>query len=176
MVKMRRMGCLFLLLFGSACVFGQANPLYVKVKKENVRAEPNGTKIGEVLSGTAVTVVERRPNWVKVQLTGWVWEGSLTADATTVEGFKMRASHILVETEVEANRILAQLRQGADFGELARQYSVDRASGAKGGDVGTFTRGDFVPAFEEAVLQLKMEEVGGVVKTALGYHIIKRTG
>ena len=162
------------LLFGTE-VFGQGGNFYVRVRRENVRAKPNGAKMGEVLAGTEVEVLERRPNWVKVRFTGWMWEKSLTSDSMMVDGFTVMASHILVETEEEANKILDQLRQGAAFEELARQYSVDRASGVKGGDLGTFSRGDFREEFEDAVFRLKKGGISGVVKTELGYHIIKRT-
>ncbi len=174
---MRRIGWLMIiLLLFDVKLFGQAGQLYVKEMKENIRLKPNGKKIGEILAGTKVEVLERRPNWVKVQFTGWIWRNSLTADSTEVYGFTVSASHILVETETQARQILNQLKQGASFEELARKYSIDRASGAKGGDLGRFGRGDFLPAFEKAVFHLKVGEVSGIVKTNLGYHIIKRTG
>lgn len=159
----------------SAGAFGQGGLLYVKVKRENIRKAPNGDRMGEVLAGTRVEVLEKRPKWVKIQFTGWIWENSLTSDSTMVDGFRIRASHILVKTEAEANRILDQLGQGADFEELANRFSSDRASGDEGGDVGIFGRGDLMPEFEETVFRLRVGEVSGVVKTALGYHIIKRT-
>ena len=174
---MKRIGwLLFMLLLFNVKLFGQAGQLYVKEKKENIRLRPNGTKIGEVLAGTKVEVLEKRPNWVKVQFTGWIWRNSLTTDSTEVYGFTVRASHILVETEAEAKQILDKLKHGASFEELARKYSIDKASGAKGGDLGRFGRGDFLPAFEKAVFHLKVGEISGIVKTSLGYHIIKRTG
>jgi len=173
-VKWIRQLFVLILLFGTE-VFGQGGDLYVKVKKENIRMSPGGTKKGEVLAGTEVKVLERKPNWVKVQFTGWIWEGSLSSDSTMVEGFAVRASHILVETEEEANEVLDQLKQGAVFEELARRYSIDRASGAKGGDLGTFGRGDLRPEFENAVFGLAKGGISGIVKTDLGYHIIKRT-
>jgi hypothetical protein len=156
--------------------FAQEENLYVRVSKENLRAEPNGKKLGELMSGTKLQVIEKQENWVKVQLTGWIWQPSLTADPTTVVNFQVRASHILVETQEEAQQLLTQLMQGADFAELARQHSRDRASGENGGDLGMFGRGDLRPEFEDAVFRLKVGSMSGVVKTDLGYHIIKRTG
>lgn len=168
-------GLLILVLVFSTNAFGQGGVLYVKLKQENVRAEPNGSKIGEVLAGTEVKVLERRPNWVKVQFSGWIWEQSLTSDSTGIYGFMVRASHILVETEEEAKQILSKIFEGAEFEELARQNSLDRASGARGGDLGKFGRGDFRVEFEDAVFRLKVGQISGIVKTDLGYHIIKRT-
>lgn len=166
---------LILILVSSTNAFGQGGVLYVKLKQENVRAEPNGSKIGEVLAGTEVKVLERKPNWVKVQFSGWIWEQSLTSDSTGIYGFTVRASHILVETEEEATQILSKIMEGAEFEELARQYSIDSASGAKGGDLGKFGRGDLLVEFEDTVFRLKVGQISGIVKTDLGYHIIKRT-
>ena len=84
----------------------------------------------------------------------------------------MRASHILVKTESEAASIKASLDQGGDFAELARQKSID-ASAVRGGDLGIFQKGQFVPEFEQQVLQMKKGEIRGPVKTQFGYHIIR---
>ncbi len=149
--------------------------MYVKVKTENIRKAPSGEKIGELVAGTPVEVLERRPNWVKVQLTAWIWEKSLTSDSTYVDGFTIRASHILVATEAEAQQVLAELKKGASFEELAKKYSKDTPSALQGGNLGEFQRGDFVEEFEKVAFGLKPGETSGIVKTALGYHIIKRT-
>lgn len=88
---------------------------------------------------------------------------------------QIRASHILVKTEKEAKDILAQLKAGGNFEDLARKYSID-SSAAKGGDLGWFGKGAMVPAFEKAALGLKEGQVSDVVKSDFGYHIIKLTG
>jgi peptidyl-prolyl cis-trans isomerase C len=90
-------------------------------------------------------------------------------------GEQIRASHILVKSEKEAKDILAQIKAGGKFDELARKYSVD-ASAAKGGDLGWFGRGSMVPVFEKALLALKEGQISDVVKSDFGYHIIKLTG
>ncbi len=90
-------------------------------------------------------------------------------------GEQIRASHILVKTEKEAQDILAKLKAGAKFDELAKKYSVD-SSAAKGGDLGWFGKGSMVPAFEKAALALKEGQISGIVKSDFGYHIIKLTG
>ena len=84
----------------------------------------------------------------------------------------LRASHILVKTEAEANALKAQLDAGGDFEELARQNSID-ATAVRGGDLGFFQKGQFVPEFEEAVFALKKGEISAPVKTSFGYHIIR---
>lgn len=86
----------------------------------------------------------------------------------------LRASHILVKTEQEAALIKEALDQGADFEEMARKSSLD-ATAIRGGDLGFFQRGRFVPEFEDAVFQMKKNEVAGPVKSQFGYHVIKLT-
>jgi len=90
-------------------------------------------------------------------------------------GEQIKASHILVKTEKEAKDVLAQIKAGGNFEELAKKNSAD-ASAAKGGDLGWFGKGSMVPAFEKAALALKEGEVSGIVKSDFGFHIIKLTG
>jgi peptidyl-prolyl cis-trans isomerase C len=88
---------------------------------------------------------------------------------------QIRASHILLKTPKEADDVLAQLKAGAKFEDLAKKYSIDPA-GAKGGDLGWFSKGSMIPEFENTAFAMKEGEVSGVVKTKFGYHIIKLTG
>lgn len=90
-------------------------------------------------------------------------------------GEQVRASHILVKSEQEAQDVLAQLKKGASFEELAKKYSKD-STAAKGGDLGWFPRGAMVPEFDKAAFSLKEGELSGIVKTQFGFHIIKVTG
>ncbi|NLZ54442.1 MAG: peptidylprolyl isomerase [Thermoanaerobacteraceae bacterium] len=89
---------------------------------------------------------------------------------------EIRASHILVDTEDEAKEILAKIKDGADFEELAKNHSKDPVSKDLGGDLGYFSKGKMVPEFEEAAFALKPGQVSDVVKSEYGYHIIKVTG
>ena len=82
------------------------------------------------------------------------------------------ASHILVETETEAEELLLRLKSGADFSELAKTYSTG-PSGAQGGNLGWFGQGAMVPTFENAVIKLKIDEVSVPVQTQFGWHLIK---
>ena len=82
------------------------------------------------------------------------------------------ASHILVETETEAEDLLRRLKNGADFSELAKTYSTG-PSGAQGGNLGWFGQGAMVPTFENAVIKLKIDELSVPVQTQFGWHLIK---
>jgi peptidyl-prolyl cis-trans isomerase C len=90
-------------------------------------------------------------------------------------GDQIKASHILVKTEKEANDILAKLKTGGNFEELAKKYSSDGAA-TKGGDLGWFSKGSMIPEFEKVAFAMKEGETSGVVKTKFGFHIIKLTG
>ena len=95
--------------------------------------------------------------------------------------FSMRASHILIqdpehtdEKRAEIEAILEQLDEGADFAELAMEYSED-GSAENGGDLGQFGLGEMVAPFEEACLALDIDEISGIVETDFGFHIIQLT-
>jgi peptidyl-prolyl cis-trans isomerase C len=86
----------------------------------------------------------------------------------------IKASHILVDEELNINKILKEVNEGMDFGEAANKYSKC-SSQEKGGDLGYFTKGKMVQEFEDVAFSLKMNEVSKPVKTQFGYHIIKLT-
>lgn len=88
---------------------------------------------------------------------------------------QIRASHILVKTEEEANSIFNDVKKGADFAKLAQSKSIDSGSAKNGGDLGYFSRGQMVPEFESAAFKLKVGEISKPVRTQYGYHIIKVT-
>ncbi len=87
---------------------------------------------------------------------------------------RWRASHILVDTPEEANAIKLKLSQGASFEDLAKEKSKDPTAKI-GGDVGYFSKGQLVPEFEEECYKLQAGEIGDIVKTQFGYHVIKLT-
>ncbi len=82
------------------------------------------------------------------------------------------ASHILVETEAEAEELIAELEDGADFAELARARSTG-PSGPNGGALGWFGAGAMVPAFDAAVRDMEPGEIAGPVETEFGWHVIR---
>lgn len=97
------------------------------------------------------------------------------------------ASHILVKVksasspeghdDAEARKlaeaILAKLKAGGDFAELAKKSSEDKGSAASGGDLGCFARGRMVPEFENAAFSMGAGETSELVKSSFGYHVIR---
>jgi peptidyl-prolyl cis-trans isomerase C len=88
---------------------------------------------------------------------------------------KVHCAHILVKKLTEAQEIKARIDKGENFAEIAKQVSLC-PSGKKGGDLGTFGRGQMVKPFETAAFGLEKGKVSEPVKTEYGYHIIKRIG
>jgi foldase protein PrsA len=85
---------------------------------------------------------------------------------------QVRAKHILVADPKTAAMIEAKLKAGGDFAALASQYSTDPSSKVKGGELGFFSKGQMVPAFQAAAFSQPIGVVGPVVHSPFGYHII----
>ncbi|HEY0787368.1 MAG TPA: peptidylprolyl isomerase [Thermoanaerobaculia bacterium] len=77
------------------------------------------------------------------------------------------------DAKKKAEEIRAKIAGGADFAELAKTESNDPGSGARGGDLGQFSRGQMVPEFDQAVFAAKAGELTPVVRTQFGYHVIQ---
>jgi peptidyl-prolyl cis-trans isomerase C len=100
-------------------------------------------------------------------------------------GERVRARHILIRVSPNASKedraaalkkikdLQQQLKGGADFSELARKNSEDPGSKDRGGDLGYFSHGDMVDAFEKAAFALNVGQMTDIVSTDFGYHIIK---
>ncbi|NDY90765.1 peptidylprolyl isomerase [Ideonella sp. TBM-1] len=92
----------------------------------------------------------------------------------TVSGTEYRARHILVESEEEAKKLIAQIQGGANFEELAKKHSKDPGSGENGGDLDFAKPDAYVPEFGQAMAALKKGELTATpVKTQFGWHIIR---
>jgi parvulin-like peptidyl-prolyl isomerase len=97
------------------------------------------------------------------------------AEGINPEEEQVWARHILLENEDTAQDLLDQLDEGADFGDLAREFSTG-PSGPSGGDLGWFAQGQMVEPFEEAAFAAEVGEIVGPVETQFGFHIIQILG
>ena len=88
------------------------------------------------------------------------------------KGATVSAKHILVKDEAKCQQILEEIVAGKVFEEAAQQYSTC-PSGQKGGDLGSFGKGQMVKEFEEAAFKAEIGQVVGPVQTQFGYHLIK---
>ncbi len=98
---------------------------------------------------------------------------------------RARARHILARVAPNASNtdrdaalkkikdVQERLKKGEDFADLATKYSDDPGSKARGGDLGYFSRGDMVPAFDKAVFALEVGKTSDIVSTDFGYHIVQ---
>jgi len=123
--------------------------------------------------------------WYEILSKNWGTENPAAAQADYASGKLLSAQHILLLTPAgTADSTKARLKKkaeslraqatGANFAALASANSQDPASSKRGGSLGVFTKGQMVPAFENALLALKPGEISGVVTTQYGYHIIRR--
>ncbi len=92
-------------------------------------------------------------------------EGDLSEDEKQKQADK--------KAQLKSNELLERLKKGADFGEIAKKYSDDPASGGNGGSLGEFPKGTMVAAFEKALDNLKPGEISKPILSLFGYHIIK---
>jgi len=132
---------------------------YVAKKKE-LESQLAKTMLFEKIVSDKITEADLKKEYDKIKASN---EGKKEA----------RASHILVKTEEEAKQVIADLKKGADFAELAKQRSVDNTA-EKGGDVGYFAKGEIVEPFADAAFALKVGQYTVTpVQTELGWHVIK---
>ncbi len=86
---------------------------------------------------------------------------------------EVKASHILVETKETADEVKEKLNGGADFADLAKEYSTDTSNSQSGGSLGYFGKGQMVAEFDEKAFSMKVDEISDPIQTQFGYHIIK---
>ena len=86
---------------------------------------------------------------------------------------QVHARHILVDSEDKAKELVAKLKAGGNFDELAKAESLDTGSKEQGGDLGWFPRGSMAEEFENAAFQLAPNQISDPVKTTFGWHIIQ---
>ncbi len=87
---------------------------------------------------------------------------------------RAEARHILVDTEEQCLSLKSDIEGGVDFAAAAKEHSKC-PSGARGGDLGAFGRGQMVPEFDQVVFAGELNQVHGPVKTQFGYHLLEVT-
>jgi parvulin-like peptidyl-prolyl isomerase len=73
----------------------------------------------------------------------------------------------------KSQKVLERIKEGADFAKMAMEYSEDTSSSKEGGDLGHFKKGELLPALEKEAMRLQVGEVSGLIRTELGFHILK---
>ncbi|MEF7440078.1 peptidyl-prolyl cis-trans isomerase [Paenibacillus lautus] len=141
----------------------------------NMALQQNGMTLDNLKEQTKTQVELKKLMADKIKVTDEevkeVYDQNKASFATPEQ---VRASHILVETKEEAEAIVKQLKEGADFATIAKEKNQD-ATKDTGGDLNFFGRGEMDPTFEEAAFKLKKDEISEPVKSSFGYHIIKVT-
>jgi peptidyl-prolyl cis-trans isomerase SurA len=156
------------------------------LKKQGYTLEQYEIQIREQLERLRLVSMEVRS---KVYVSPKEVEAYYAANlARYAEDEQFRARHIFIKVDeagpaetlqkamAKALDILHEARNGKDFAELARQHSDDPAAKKDGGDLGSFKRGEMLADLEQALLPLKPGEVGELVKTPSGLHIVKLEG
>jgi peptidyl-prolyl cis-trans isomerase C len=170
----------------------------------NKRNFPSAAAFASLLKAKGMTSADLRRDTRKTMAVNRLLEGTVLKDVEVTEAqitafydhnrevfrhpAQIRASHILIRVaenapadaraaaRQQAAALLAQLKAGADFAQLARQRSQDPVTAERGGDLGYFAEGDMDEAFEKAAFALAPGQLSDVVATPYGFHIIKVTG
>ena len=137
-------------------------------QKESVREQLEQSRVGILVAAVFEDYVEKEG----------VTEAELKAAYESVKaqytGKEYHVEHILVEKESDAKAIIAQLKAGSNFEEIAKAKSKDPGSAPSGGDLGWVTEKSLVPEFSKAMVQLKPGQVTDKpVKSQFGWHVIK---
>jgi peptidyl-prolyl cis-trans isomerase C len=138
------------------------------IQKESVREQLEQSRVGILVAAVFEDYVEKEG----------VTEAELKAAYESVKnqytGKEYHVEHILVEKEADAKAIIAQLKSGGNFEEIAKAKSKDPGSAPNGGDLGWVTEKSLVPEFSKSMVQLKNGQTSDKpVKSQFGWHIIK---
>jgi len=138
------------------------------IQKESVREQLEQSRVGVLVAAVFEDYVEREG----------VSDAELKAAYENVKdeysGKEYHVEHILVDKEADAKAIIAQLKAGANFEDIAKAKSKDPGSAKNGGDLGWVSDKSLVPEFSKAMVQLKTGQITDKpVKSQFGYHIIK---
>ena len=138
------------------------------IQKESVREQLEQSRVGILVAAVFEDYIEKEG----------VTEAELKAAYESVKtqytGKEYHVEHILVEKETDAKAIIAQIKAGGNFGEIAKVKSKDPGSATNGGDLGWVNDKALVPEFSKAMVQLKNGQMTDKpVKSQFGWHIIK---
>jgi len=138
------------------------------LQKESVRDQLEQSRVGILVAAVFEDYVEKEG----------IAEADLKAAYESVKaqytGKEYHVEHILVEKESDAKAIIAQIKAGGNFEEIAKAKSKDPGSAKNGGDLGWVSDKALVPEFSKAMVQLKNGQITDKpVKSQYGYHIIK---
>ncbi len=137
---------------------------------------------GDISKAGALALENERRAVVASEVLGRIARAAVDDDAVTATFeaeylnspavTEYHAAHILVETEEEAANLVTELRNGADFAELAREHSTG-PSGPGGGELGWFSAGMMVEPFQLAVEKMEVDSISDPVETQFGWHVIR---
>lgn len=154
--------------------------------REQWRLQTLGNKLldSQLKNKIVITEEEIQDYYVKNYGGGSADVSEETVIADTQGGEEVKIAHILIssstpDAEKKAEEVAGMAKSGKDFGELAAEYSEDKLSADKGGDLGYFKKGDLIQTLEVAVETTPVGGVTGPVESPAGYHVIKvieRTG
>jgi peptidyl-prolyl cis-trans isomerase C len=138
------------------------------IQKESVRDQLEQSRVGVLVAAVFEDYVEKEG----------IAEAELKTAYESVKaqytGKEYHVEHILVEKESDAKAIIAQLKAGGNFEEIAKAKSKDPGSAKNGGDLGWVSEKSLVPEFSKAMVQMKNGQISDKpVKTQFGYHILK---
>jgi peptidyl-prolyl cis-trans isomerase C len=138
------------------------------LQKESVRDQLEQSRVGVLVAAVFEDYVEKEG----------IAESELKAAYESMQaqytGKEYHVEHILVEKESDAKAIIAQVKAGGNFEEIAKAKSKDPGSAKNGGDLGWVSEKSLVPEFSKAMVQMKNGQISDKpVKTQFGYHILK---
>lgn len=166
-------------LIGDVLIEQAAKKAGVQVSENDVNARIQGlindaggnAKFDEYLKSNQLLLSDLCVQ-IRAQVFGEIMLDRVTA-ALPTKAEQVHAAHILFATAEDANKVIPLVKQGQDFGALAKQYSQDTATKDNGGDLGWFPRGVMDAQFEAIAFQLPPGQVSDLVTTQFGFHLIK---
>lgn len=146
--------------------------------REQWRHQTLGNKLLDSQLKNKIVITEEEIDNYYVQNYGGNASASSSTVSTAIPTEQVKIAHILItaktpDAEKKAEEVAELAKSGKDFSELAKEYSEDKLSADKGGDLGYFKKGDLIETLETAVETTPVGGITGPVESPAGYHIIK---